>query len=113
MTRNTLTEVPYDPRTGNMETYPRSATSWQPGSEWRPNAPFEAALRVVGTERGQSAARFILEDTTTGVRYPLFMTELLAIIQNATIDHGVITGRWIGCKRGANYGIRLKTQETR
>lgn len=84
-----------------MQAYPTGS------SEWRPNSPFEATLRIVGTERGQSAARFIAENTETGVRYPVFMTELLAIAQNAVIDHGVVAGRWIGCKRGANYGLRL------
>jgi hypothetical protein len=105
MARNTLEQVPYNAHTGHMVTYPT------PQSEWRPNTAFEAALRVVGTERGQSAARFIVEDTATGVQYPLFMTELLAIVQHATIEHGVVSGQWIGCKRGANYGIRLHTQE--
>ncbi len=105
MTRAKLVEVPYNSHTGHMMVYPGGYAL-----EWRPNEPFEAALSIVGTERGCSAARFIAEDTVTGVRYPLFMTELLAIIQNATIDHGVVFGTWIGCKRGANYGIRLDSQ---
>ncbi|MGW1743947.1 hypothetical protein ACWCPQ_34715 [Nocardia sp. NPDC001965] len=78
---------------------------------WRPNEPFKVALRVVGTERGQSAARFVLKDTASGVRYPLSMTELLAIVQMTTIERGVVLGRCVGCKRGANYGIRLLSQE--
>jgi hypothetical protein len=104
MTRAKLAEVPYDSRTGHMAAYPYGLT------EWRPNEPFEAALAIVGTERGQSAARFIAENTETGVQYPLFMTELLAIVQYATIERGVVFGRWIGCKRGANYGIRLELE---
>lgn len=105
MTRQILAQVPYNTVTGNMETFPTRQT------DWRPNDPFTASLRIVGTERGRSAARFVAEDTETGCRYPMFMTEMLAIIQTATIDRGVITGTWIGCKRGANYGIRLETQE--
>ncbi|MGY1946666.1 hypothetical protein [Nocardia asiatica] len=107
MSRPSITKVPYNPVTGHMQAYPTGA------SDWRPNEPFAAALRIVGTVRGQSAARFIAEDTETNIQYPMFMTELLAIIQLATIDRGVITGQWIGCKRGANYGIRLQSQEPR
>lgn len=106
MSRKIFAEVPYNPVTGHMESYPRHS------SEWRPNAPFKAALRIVGTERGQSAARFIAEDTETGTRYPMFMTELLAVVQTATFEQGVVPGVWVGCKRGANYGIRLDHQET-
>ncbi|MGX1809703.1 hypothetical protein ACWIGI_28615 [Nocardia sp. NPDC055321] len=47
--------------------------------------PFNACLRIIGTERGRSAARFVAEDTATGVQYPMFMTEMLAIV--ATRDH--------------------------
>ncbi len=93
--------VPYDAG-GNMQVFPDNLT------EWRPNTPFEAALHIVGTERGRSAARFIAENTETGARYPLFMTDLLAIVQNGTIERGVIFGTWVGRKRGQNYGISLQ-----
>lgn len=112
MARKPLDLVPFDPRTGNLDTYPRSRTEWQTGSEWRPNEPFEAALRIVGTERGRSAAHFIAEHTETGVRYTVFMTDLLHIVQNGVIERGVISGTWVGCKRGQNYGIRLVTEDT-
>ncbi|MET8430082.1 hypothetical protein [Nocardia sp. NPDC004860] len=105
MSRKVFAEIPFNPVTGNMDAFPGRWT------EWRPNEPFTASLRIVGTERGRSAARYIAEDIETGCQYPMFMTEMLAIVQNHTIDHGVITGTWIGCKRGANYGIRLESQE--
>ncbi|MFE2994178.1 hypothetical protein ACFXG4_04090 [Nocardia sp. NPDC059246] len=105
MSRKTFAEIPFNTVTGHMDAFPGRL------SEWRPNEPFEASLRIVGTVRGQSAARYIAEDIETGCQYPMFMTEMLAIIQLATIDRGVIAGTWIGCKRGANYGIRLKSQE--
>ncbi|MFE5290421.1 hypothetical protein ACFRAQ_36205 [Nocardia sp. NPDC056611] len=105
MTRKLLSEIPFNTVTGHMEAFP------SPQSEWRANESFDASLRIVGTVRGQSAARYVAEDIETGRQYPMFMTEMLAIIQTATIDRGVIAGTWIGCKRGANYGIRLESQE--
>lgn len=106
MTRKALAEIPFSTITGHMDAFPGRL------SEWRPNQPFNASLRIIGTERGQSAARYIAEDIETGCQYPMFMTEMLAIVQTATIDRGVIAGTWIACKRGANYGIRLESQET-
>ncbi|WP_416565071.1 hypothetical protein [Nocardia testacea] len=97
--------VPYCTRTGNMLAYPDRS------SEMRTNAPFTGALRIVSVERGRSAARFILEDKATGHQYPMFLTDMLAVMQHATVDKGVISGRWIGCKRGQNYGLRLESQD--
>lgn len=74
----------------------------------RPNDPFRARLRITGLERGRSAARFTAENVDTGVTYPIFMTDLLHIIQNhGILAGGVVIGTWQAGKRGANYGLRL------
>ncbi|WP_329405481.1 hypothetical protein OG563_26835 [Nocardia vinacea] len=104
MTRKPLAEVPYSTVTGDMEAYPGRH------SEWRPNTPFAATMHIVDMHRGRSAARFVAEDEN-GTEYPMFMSELLAIVQKHTIVEGTVQGRWIGCKRGENYGIRLISQE--
>lgn len=95
-----ITEAPFSPE-GNMVSYPTPLAhpAWR--TEMRAVPPFNATLRVIGTERGQSAARFLLEDIDTGVTYPMFMTEMLAMLKDQ-----VIVGTWGPCKRGANYGIR-------
>lgn len=75
--------------------------------EMRPNAPFRATLEVVSIERGRSAARFVLRDTTTGTEYPMFMVDVLDMMRAGIRKGGRITGLWQAGKRGANYGLRL------
>lgn len=74
--------------------------------EWRPNDPFEATLTLDHLERGRSAARFWFRDEE-GTRYPVFGQGLVDMLSRVTLDHGVVRGRWIAVKRGANYGIEL------
>jgi len=95
----------YQSRTGDMATYGQGSNV-----EDRPNTEFEARLRIIGTERGQSAARFVAEHVDTGVRYPIFITDILAIIQGPGFSAGGhILGTWQARKRGQNYGLRLVT----
>ncbi|WP_179377834.1 hypothetical protein [Rhodococcus sp. ACS1] len=75
-----------------------------------PNTPFEATLEVVGIERGRSAARFRLNNVDTEATYPMFMTDMLHMVQTATIDAGRIRGTWMAQKRGTNYGVKLVSQ---
>jgi hypothetical protein len=76
--------------------------------EWRDNYEFDATLIIDGIRRGQSAARFLLMDSDTGVRYEMFMTDALDMLQRAEmIAYGHIEGHWTFCKRGMNYGITL------
>lgn len=89
-------QVPYDDN-GNMRHYPES---WNGGLVWKDNDQFFARMKVVGMERGRSAARFIVEDTSTGKRYPLFMKDMLEMIQGQEF-----LGTWSARKRGQNYGI--------
>jgi len=80
---------------------------------WRDNVPFEAKMTVIGQSRGRSAVRFILEDEQ-GVHYYMFMTEMLALIQETTIVKGVVSGTWAFAKKGQNYGLtRLKPKKVK
>lgn len=74
-----------------------------PGVEYRPNEPFEATLTLVELERGRSAARFWWTDGET--YYPMFGQGLVEMLNGVVLDHGVVPGKWIAVKRGANYGI--------
>jgi hypothetical protein len=79
------------------------------GPDWRPNLPFVAALRLASTCRGRSAAYFIWQDDA-GREFPMFISDMLALIQGGTIVAGrKVTAHWIVTKRGANYGIRIAT----
>lgn len=90
-----LSETP----TGYVADYRRKLTV-----KWKKNFIFSARLRVAGTERGRSAARFILEDDD-GHRYPMFMTDMLALTERGISPGGYSEGEWTFCKRGQNYGI--------
>lgn len=82
------------------QRYPESLGS----GTWRPNTPFPANLRLADMERGRSAAHFIWKDEQNR-RYVMFMTDLLDLIQNFDISHGVVNGNWAFTKRGQNFGV--------
>lgn len=74
---------------------------------WKANFEFEDTLRLTGMSRGRSAANFNLKSETTGKNYNVFMTDMVDLFQNATINKGSVTGKWTFVKRGHNYGIKL------
>jgi hypothetical protein len=74
--------------------------------EWRPNEPFQANLRLIGYERGRSAARFVWEDWEIGTRYPMFMSSMVELLNHADVIQGAVSNeKWIVVKKGSNYGI--------
>jgi hypothetical protein len=93
--------APYDRETGSLRPY-----AYRP-LDLVPNTRFPATIRFDAIERGQSAARFIATNVDTDATYPLFMTDVLHILQSATVVGGKVTGVWQAGKRGANYGLRL------
>lgn len=110
--KNSLKEVPFEEiwrYKGNERiSLGRHMTSYPAGfhdTEWRPNEPFEATLKLVGQSRGRSSALFEWEDVKTGTRYPMFMSSLGDLIQNQVINFGQFAGKWIAVKKGSNYGI--------
>lgn len=100
---------------------------WEKWIEWRINGvsfiwrepwEFVDTFKIVGYSRGRSAANFDLVSETTGMECSMFMTDATHLITTTVIDKGVVTGKWIFCKRGSNYGIKYlgstdcQTQET-
>jgi hypothetical protein len=71
---------------------------------WRDNVPFEGTMTFIGFTRGRSAARFILEDQNE-VKYQMFMSDALDLIQSVTLKKGKADGTWAFCKKGTNYGL--------
>ncbi|APQ42229.1 hypothetical protein PBI_MRMAGOO_147 [Mycobacterium phage MrMagoo] len=109
-----VTEAPFDSN-GNMVSYPLQ--------DWRENEfgrherfskplvhvePFYAEMRIVDIERGQSAARMVLQDTFTEKTYPLFLSDLLPMLQEPQdgLTEFRVRGTWAVSKRGQNYGIK-------
>lgn len=86
-----------------MLSYPET---WAKDFKWFDLEPFESELEIVDYERGRSAARFIAKDAESGIRYPVFLTDMMALIPH--IVNGKVRGTWEAKKRGANYGIRLR-----
>src|ERR1044072_488931 len=81
----------------------KSSYSYYP-DQWLPNEPFSATLTITGFSRGRSSAKFYFE-SAGNLRFPMFMTDMVDLVRTAKIDKGVVSGRWIVRKRGANYGI--------
>lgn len=100
--KSTIEEVPFDK--SGLQVYPNERAE---GFCWLPNDSFVSLLDIVYTERGQSAARFVLENAATGLKYRMFLTDMLDLARNATIMKGAVSARWGFVKRGANYGIKL------
>lgn len=95
--------VPFD-EYGNMLDYPAY------DSVMRPVQPFDARMTLVGAERGRSAARFLWQDEQ-GRRWPMFLTDMLDLIQRGEILEGSTrVERWTVRKRGMNYGLALMSE---
>lgn len=122
-----VTRTPFDDR-GSLMHYPldrhdytdavRSdvGSGWKVppkviGPDWRPNVSFAAVLRLTGTCRGRSAAYFLWADDQ-GREFPMFLADMADLVRSGTaIAGGVAAAEWMVAKRGANYGIRLATDE--
>lgn len=108
------------PRTNSLKAYPVSANGGllhYPRQEWNgvryvdgptlPNDPFHATLRLTGMESGRSAkyVMWAAVSETDGRTWPMFVADLLDLLQHGTVTGGVASGRWQVRKRGANYGL--------
>lgn len=70
------------------------------------NVPWDDELTYVGYYRGRSAAGATFTNAK-GQRFTVFMTDLDKFIP--FMVKGKITGKFIYCKRGANYGVTFYT----
>jgi hypothetical protein len=98
-------DIPFDPRTGDQYHY---AGPWEINHKhavMRPNAIFIDTLSIEGMERGRSAAYFIFRRQTTGAKVIVFMTDAVDLME--VMEKGKVTGSFVFCKRGSNYGCKL------
>ncbi|MEU4155226.1 hypothetical protein [Actinoplanes sp. NPDC026670] len=111
--KTSVTEVPYDER-GNLLFYVErdGGYSYLEGDPYRvaytmrPNVTFDATLTIDSMRTGQSAKYLIWRDTD-GHHYPMFITDLTAMLPLVDVRRGVVSGTWIVRKKGQNYGIAL------
>lgn len=114
--KSTVTEVPYD-HAGNLCHHDSDGYRWHEGEragpQWRPNTPFEATLVIDSMRSGRSAKYVILVDKDNH-RYPMFITDLLDVLNSGDGITSGATGHkvWIVRKRGQNYGIALAPEGT-
>lgn len=73
--------------------------------QWEPFPPRTLTLTLDSYSRGQSSAKYWWKDDQ-GRRYPMFLKDLLDLIQNETLINGQVTATFTAVKRGQNYGIK-------
>lgn len=101
--------APYD-FSGNLMHFP--SLVWDQDKQkyvdpmWVDNKPFMASLYLGGFQRGRSAAYYMWENIN-GAKFPMFLSDMLDVVQNCTIKNGVVNSLWHCVKKGQNYGIQL------
>lgn len=110
MAKNQIRMIPVKRDTGEMLRYVRSSYEQTPDGDtyfkWIPNNVWSDTMRIVGMERGQSAAGFITKSENTEKEYYMFVKDMLDMILNNTIQNGKISGFFTYVQRGRNYGLK-------
>jgi hypothetical protein len=88
-----------------MLSYPET---YRKDFEWIELEPFTAVMRVVDYSRGRSSVTFTLVDQATGHMFHMFPVDAIEMIKTCDLHNGETANVWEPCKRGANYGIRIK-----
>ncbi|MEG2707338.1 MAG: hypothetical protein RR959_08355 [Erysipelotrichaceae bacterium] len=65
---------------------------------------FEETMTFLYYTKGRSSLRFILEDSKGGI-WSMMAQCIDTFVQKSA--NGKLTGKWIMCKRGANYGLLI------
>ncbi len=108
--KTSVTQVPYA-ADGSLLHYVRMSAAFSETVDWRPNLPFQACLQIGGMYSGRSAKYLILQPVNSPDdrrTYPMFVSDLLEMIQGYGIDAGgIVCARWMVAKRGENYGLRI------
>lgn len=80
--------------------------------DWCEVVPFEATLTLTPEVTSGRSAKYLHWVDDEGHRFPMFVTDLVGVVlSNARIEKGRVSGSWVVCKRGANYGIRYYEEE--
>jgi hypothetical protein len=104
-------KIPYDAE-GNMMHYAdRTYLGIHVANEWRENIRFWTSMKLLGMNRGRSAAYFTWQDDN-GFEYPMFMTDLVDLLNRSKVFFGETGPQpWKAIKRGRNYGLVLDQDE--
>ena len=122
MRRNTELKTPWsDFGLMHHPGYPKSVNgerTWPDVGEWRDNPTFNATVKMMGTERGRSAAffRWVVVETDDpslmGKVLPMFITDVgILLMEGLPKVGGLVTASFFVVKRGQNYGITPVVEE--
>lgn len=114
MKRNATLLTPWSASGEMLLHYPDQGL--HPNMQWRENYVFKVKIRMLGTERGRSAAFFrweVLEgDLPKGTLLPMFITDVGHVMMLGLPEMGgVIDSKFFVVKRGQNYGITPLAEE--
>ena len=65
---------------------------------------FEETMTLQHYTKGRSSLRFILKDSK-GREWSMMSQCIVSFVQRSV--NGVLTGKWVMCKRGQNYGLLI------
>ncbi|WP_433426282.1 hypothetical protein ACQP1V_43195 (plasmid) [Microtetraspora malaysiensis] len=75
---------------------------------WKEPEPFTATIKIGTNIPGGSRPYVTCHDAEHPERlFPMFLTDLIAVIAQCTITEGVVTAVWEPLQRGNNYGLAL------
>ena len=115
MRRTTVAEVPYDQH-GNLMFWVDGQSAYSYLGEgyvpytMRPNAAFAATLTLDSMRSGRSAKYLVWRDLDDH-HYPMFISDLTAMLPLVTVHRGVVSGTWFVRKKGQNFGIALASDD--
>lgn len=111
MAKEQIRMIPVKRDTEEMLKYVGRNYKYEPDGndyyKWVQNHMWSDTINIVGMERGQSSAHFIVKSEVSGKTYYMFMKDLLNMILNHTIEKGRISGCFTYVQRGKNYGIKI------
>ncbi len=106
MIKNSLTEAPFSSRGELLHFAERRYGTTYMGQviDWRPNDPMELTL-TLGTVVSGRSAKYLLWATPDGTTHPMFVIDLVEMMRQTTVVHGVVHGMFRVRKRGTNFGL--------
>ena len=95
--------IGFSQKTGDMVEH---AGQWSNTVNWKDNYEFDATLQIVDAVSGRSSSGWYVRDEN-GVRYYMFMSEMLKVFREKTIEKGFVRGRWTFRKQGPVASLKL------
>jgi len=105
--------TPFDSK-GNMLDYTGMGPEEGDGIDWRPREPFQETMTLTGMTRGRSSVKLDWL-TADGRHYSMFASDFMDLVLRGDLGAGTagltLSGIWLTCKRGSDYGVMLAIKE--